>query len=411
MSANEIIVRGAREHNLKDVDVSIPRDQLVVVTGVSGSGKSSLAFDTIYAEGQRRYVESLSAYARQFIGRMEKPEVDHIEGLSPSISIDQKGVSRNPRSTVGTVTEIYDYLRLLFARAGRPHCRNCGKPVQRQTVQQIVDSILRLDDRSRLLILAPVVKHKKGEHTAIFEDARRAGFVRVRVDGEVVELSQDINLNKNQWHNIEIVVDRVIIRKDTERERLTQSVETALKASDGTLTVCVLNPSERLVEELTSGSRSTVAAGTINKQRQRSNDGSDPQDLSYSEQFSCPDCDISMSELEPRNFSFNTPFGALYRLLRDWIPIGDRPGLGVAQQIADTVAGCSGTLESRWRQYPMGMGPAACLGRAFRCPARCPARGAIRATPEASALRGRQTQGAPAARNLVRRGLHLDRTA
>ncbi len=310
MSANEIIVRGAREHNLKDVDVSIPRDQLVVVTGVSGSGKSSLAFDTIYAEGQRRYVESLSAYARQFLGRMEKPEVDHIEGLSPSISIDQKGVSRNPRSTVGTVTEIYDYLRLLFARAGRPHCRNCGKPVQRQTVQQIVDSILRLDDRSRLLILAPVVKHKKGEHTAIFEDARRAGFVRVRVDGEVVELSQDINLNKNQWHNIEIVVDRVIIRKDTERERLTQSVETALKASDGTLTVCVLNPSERLVEELTSGSRSTVAAGTINKQRQRSKDGSDPQDLSYSEQFSCPDCDISMSELEPRNFSFNTPFGA-----------------------------------------------------------------------------------------------------
>ena len=310
MSANEIIVRGAREHNLKDVDVSIPRDQLVVVTGVSGSGKSSLAFDTIYAEGQRRYVESLSAYARQFLGRMEKPEVDHIEGLSPSISIDQKGVSRNPRSTVGTVTEIYDYLRLLFARAGRPHCRNCDKPVQRQTVQQIVDSILRLDDRSRLLILAPVVKHKKGEHTAIFEDARRAGFVRVRVDGEVVELSQDINLNKNQWHNIEIVVDRVIIRKDTERERLTQSVETALKASDGTLTVCVLNPSERLVEELTSGSRSTVAAGTINKQRQRSKDGSDPQDLSYSEQFSCPDCDISMSELEPRNFSFNTPFGA-----------------------------------------------------------------------------------------------------
>lgn len=310
MTENEIVVRGAREHNLKDVDVRIPRDRLVVVTGVSGSGKSSLAFDTIYAEGQRRYVESLSAYARQFLGRMEKPEVDHIEGLSPSISIDQKGVSRNPRSTVGTVTEIYDYLRLLFARAGRPHCRNCGKPVQKQTVQQIVDSILRLDEGSRLLLLAPVVKHKKGEHTAIFEEARRAGFVRVRVDGDVMEMSDDISLNKNQWHNIEIVVDRVIIRDTTERERLTQSVETALKASDGALTVSVLNPSERLVEELTSGARSTVAAGTINKQRRRSKGGSEAQDLSYSEQFSCPDCDISMSELEPRNFSFNTPFGA-----------------------------------------------------------------------------------------------------
>ena len=310
MSDNEIIIRGAREHNLKNVDVRIPRDKLVVITGVSGSGKSSLAFDTIYAEGQRRYVESLSAYARQFLGRMEKPDVDHIEGLSPSISIDQKGVSRNPRSTVGTVTEIYDYLRLLFARAGRPHCRNCGKPVQRQTVQQIVDSILRLDEGSRLLLLAPVVKHKKGEHAGIFDEARRSGFVRARVDGEVVELGDDISLNKNQWHNIEIVVDRVIIRSGMERERLTQSVETALKASEGTLTVAVLNPSERLVEELTTGARSTIAAGTIKKQRRRSKSATDSQDISYSEQFSCPDCDISMSELEPRNFSFNTPFGA-----------------------------------------------------------------------------------------------------
>ncbi len=310
MSENEIVVRGAREHNLKNIDVRIPRDKLVVVTGVSGSGKSSLAFDTIYAEGQRRYVESLSAYARQFLGRMEKPEVDHIDGLSPSISIDQKGVSRNPRSTVGTVTEIYDYLRLLFARAGRPHCRNCGKPVQRQTVQQIVDSIMRLDEGSRLLILAPVIKHQKGEHVAVFENARRSGFVRVRVDGEVQELSEEISLNKNKWHNIEIVVDRIIIRSTTERERLTQSVETALKTSDGTLTVSVLNPSERLIEELSSGARSTVAAGTINQQRRRSKASQQPQDLSYSEQFSCPDCDISMSELEPRNFSFNTPFGA-----------------------------------------------------------------------------------------------------
>ena len=310
MSENEIVVRGAREHNLKNIDVRIPRDKLVVVTGVSGSGKSSLAFDTIYAEGQRRYVESLSAYARQFLGRLEKPEVDHIDGLSPSISIDQKGVSRNPRSTVGTVTEIYDYLRLLFARAGRPHCRNCGQPVQRQTVQQIVDSIMRLDEGSRLLLLAPVVKHKKGEHTAIFEGARRSGFVRARVDGEVVELNEDITLNKNKWHNIEIVVDRIIVRGTTERERLTQSVETALRTSEGMLTVAVLNPSERLTEELTSGARSAVAAGTINKQRQRKQQGVQSQDIAYSELFACPDCDISMSELEPRNFSFNTPFGA-----------------------------------------------------------------------------------------------------
>ena len=310
MSENEIVVRGAREHNLKNIDVRIPRDKLVVVTGVSGSGKSSLAFDTIYAEGQRRYVESLSAYARQFLGRLEKPEVDHIDGLSPSISIDQKGVSRNPRSTVGTVTEIYDYLRLLFARAGRPHCRNCGQPVQRQTVQQIVDSIMRLDEGSRLLLLAPVVKHKKGEHTAIFDGARRSGFVRARVDGEVVELNEDITLNKNKWHNIEIVVDRIIVRGTTERERLTQSVETALRTGEGMLTVAVLNPSERLTEELTSGARSAVAAGTIKKQRQRKQQGVQSQDIAYSELFACPDCDISMSELEPRNFSFNTPFGA-----------------------------------------------------------------------------------------------------
>ena len=310
MSENEIVVRGAREHNLKNIDVRIPRDKLVVVTGVSGSGKSSLAFDTVYAEGQRRYVESLSAYARQFLGRLEKPEVDHIDGLSPSISIDQKGVSRNPRSTVGTVTEIYDYLRLLFARAGRPHCRNCGQPVQRQTVQQIVDSITRLDEGSRLLLLAPVVKHKKGEHTAIFESARRSGFVRARVDGEVVELNEEITLNKNKWHNIEIVVDRIIVRDSTERERLTQSVETALRTADGMLTVAVLNPTERLIEELSTGAKSAVAAGTINNQRRRKKQENRSQDIAYSEQFACPDCDISMSELEPRNFSFNTPFGA-----------------------------------------------------------------------------------------------------
>ncbi|MBM3957626.1 MAG: excinuclease ABC subunit UvrA, partial [Gemmatimonadetes bacterium] len=204
-----ITVRGAREHNLKNIDVAIPRDRLVVITGVSGSGKSSLAFDTIYAEGQRRYVESLSAYARQFLGRMEKPDVDHIEGLSPAISIDQKGVSRNPRSTVGTVTEIYDYLRLLFARAGRPHCPRCGRPVQRQSVQQIVDSVMRMPEGARVLILAPMVTHMRGEHVAVFENARREGFVRVRVDGEVHDLAEPIRLDKWRWHNIEIVVDRL----------------------------------------------------------------------------------------------------------------------------------------------------------------------------------------------------------
>ena len=282
MAESEITIRGAREHNLQNIDVSIPRDRLVVVTGVSGSGKSSLAFDTIYAEGQRRYVESLSAYARQFLGRMEKPDVDHIEGLSPAISIDQKGVSRNPRSTVGTVTEIYDYLRLFFARAGRPHCHNCGRPVQRQTVQQIVDSILRLEDGSRLLILAPLVTHMKGEHVGILDSARRDGFVRARVDGEVRELADEIKLNKNKWHDIEVVVDRIIVREDTEAARLTDSVETALKLSGGNLLASV------------SG-----GAG----------DGND-RDIVYSEHFACAHCDTSIAELEPRNFSFNTPYGA-----------------------------------------------------------------------------------------------------
>ncbi len=281
MSESSIKIVGAREHNLKNVDVEIPRDQLVVITGVSGSGKSSLAFDTIYAEGQRRYVESLSAYARQFLGRMEKPDVDHIDGLSPSISIDQKGVSRNPRSTVGTVTEIYDYLRLLFARAGRPHCHNCGRPVQRQTVQQITDSILRLDEGSRILVLAPMVTHMKGEHTAILESARRDGFVRVRIDGDVRDLSEEIKLNKNRWHDIQIVVDRLIVRPDTETGRLTESVETALRLGGGTMLATVLGK-----------------------------DGAKDRDVVYSEKFACVHCDISIAELEPRNFSFNTPYGA-----------------------------------------------------------------------------------------------------
>ena len=211
MPLENIVVRGAREHNLKDIDVTIPRDKLVVITGVSGSGKSSLAFDTIYAEGQRRYVESLSAYARQFLGRMDKPEVDYIEGLSPAISIDQKGVSRNPRSTVGTVTEVYDYLRLLFARVGHPHCHSCGRPVESQTVQQMVDAIIDLPDRTRIQILAPMVRRRKGEHKEVFEDARRAGFVRVRVNGETRDLSENIVLQKTKWHDIEVIVDRLVI--------------------------------------------------------------------------------------------------------------------------------------------------------------------------------------------------------
>ena len=276
MAESHISIRGAREHNLKDIDVEIPRDKLVVITGVSGSGKSSLAFDTIYAEGQRRYVESLSAYARQFLGRMDKPDVDHIDGLSPAISIDQKGVSRNPRSTVGTVTEIYDYLRLLFARAGRPHCHNCGRPVSRQSVQQIVDAITRMGDGARILLLAPMVTHMKGEHVGILDNARREGFVRVRVDGEVRELSEEIKLNKQQWHDIEVVVDRLVIRPDTETVRLTESVEAALKLSGGTVIASVVGGEE----------------------------------VVYSEQFACVHCDISIAELEPRNFSFNTPYGA-----------------------------------------------------------------------------------------------------
>ena len=278
MPQEVIFIKGAREHNLKNVDVTIPRDRLVVITGVSGSGKSSLAFDTIYAEGQRRYVESLSAYARQFLGRMDKPDVDYIEGLSPAISIDQKGVSHNPRSTVGTVTEIYDYLRLLFARVGKPHCPKCGNPVARQTVQQIVDAILGLPESSRITLLAPKIRRKKGEHREVFEAARRGGFVRVRVNGEVmlVEDTDTLALDKQKWHYIDIVVDRLIIRSDTEPSRVTESVETALREGEGVLTV----------------------------------GREDGDDLVFSEQFACVACGISLPEIEPRTFSFNSPHGA-----------------------------------------------------------------------------------------------------
>ena len=276
MLPENIVIQGAREHNLKDLSVTIPRNKLVVVTGVSGSGKSTLAFDTIYAEGQRRYVESLSSYARQFLGRMDKPEVDYIGGLSPSISIDQKGVSHNPRSTVGTVTEIYDYLRLFFARVGHPHCYNCNLPIQKQTVQQIVDTISQLKNNSRIQILSPLVRRRKGEHKDIFEKARQDGFVRVRVNGQIHDLSEDFSLNKQQWHTIEIVVDRLVISQKTDLGRLTDSVETALKMSDGILIVSI----------------------------------SDSKDILFSEQFACLDCNISLSELEPRTFSFNNPHGA-----------------------------------------------------------------------------------------------------
>ncbi len=278
---DKIIVRGAREHNLKDVDIEIPRDKLVVITGLSGSGKSSLAFDTIYAEGQRRYVESLSAYARQFLGLMEKPDVDYIEGLSPAISIDQKGVSRNPRSTVGTITEIYDYLRLLFARIGHPHCPNCGCEITRQTIQQIVDTVAALPESSRLMILGPIIKDRKGEHKNVFEELRKKGFVRARVNGTVRDLEEEIDLEKYKKHTIEAVVDRLIIRREpdgtyAEKNRLTDSIETALKLGGGLLTVSVV----------------------------------DGEELYFSENYACVYCAISVGEIEPRTFSFNTPHGA-----------------------------------------------------------------------------------------------------
>ncbi|MCH7787034.1 MAG: excinuclease ABC subunit UvrA [Chloroflexi bacterium] len=276
MPLENIVVRGAREHNLKNINVTIPRNKLIVMTGVSGSGKSSLAFDTIYAEGQRRYVESLSAYARQFLGRMDKPDVDYIEGLSPAISIDQKGVSHNPRSTVGTVTEIYDYLRLLYARVGHPHCHKCGRPIQRQTVQQIVDAVLNLPEGSRIQIMAPMVRRRKGEHKEIFEEARKSGFVRVRVNGEVHDLSESFDLDKQKWHTIEVVVDRLVIGDSAESGRVADSVETALKMASGVVLVSIVDGEEML----------------------------------YSEHFACVHCNISLGELEPRTFSFNNPHGA-----------------------------------------------------------------------------------------------------
>ncbi len=282
MPTDKIIVKGAREHNLKNIDVIIPRDKLVVLTGLSGSGKSSLAFDTIYAEGQRRYVESLSAYARQFLGQMDKPDVDYIEGLSPAISIDQKTTSRNPRSTVGTVTEIYDYLRLLFARIGRPHCHLCGDPIAAQAVEQMVDQILTLPEGTRIQVLAPLVRGRKGEHVKVFEEIRRNGYVRVRVDGEVHEATDDFRLDKNRKHTIEVVIDRIVIRPDTGK-RLADSLESALKLSEGLATIQVVSRPD--VEPTGS-------------------------EMLFSQKLSCPDCGVSIEDLAPRMFSFNSPYGA-----------------------------------------------------------------------------------------------------
>ena len=276
---NSIIIKGAREHNLKNVDLVLPRNRLIVVTGLSGSGKSSLAFDTIYAEGQRRYVESLSSYARQFLGQMEKPDVDYIEGLSPAISIDQKSTSRNPRSTVGTVTEIYDYLRLLFARAGTPHCYQCGREISTQSSEQIVDAIMELPGGTRIQILAPLVRGRKGEYTKLFEEAAKEGFTRVRVDGQTKELREKIVLDKKRKHTIEVIVDRLVMKPDI-RQRLADSVETTLRLSTGIATV--------LAESA----------------------GAPARELTFSEAFACVYCGLSFEELAPRLFSFNSPYGA-----------------------------------------------------------------------------------------------------
>jgi len=297
MPQDKIVVRGAREHNLKNVTVEIPRDRFVVLTGISGSGKSSLAFDTIYAEGQRKYVESLSAYARQFLGLMEKPDVDHIDGLSPAVSIDQKGAPRNPRSTVGTVTEVYDYLRLLYARAGQPHCPICGRPISRQTREQIVDRILAMPEATRIQVLGPVVRGRKGEYRQLFDDLRRQGFARVRVDGIVYELGEEIPLDKNKKHNIEVVVDRLVVHADV-KTRLADSLETALKLGQGMVYVDV-------VDDAGDGER-----GTGNGRRRRAN--ADPNEglLIFSQLFACPDHGSVLPEIEPRVFSFNSPYGA-----------------------------------------------------------------------------------------------------
>ena len=321
-----IKIRGANEHNLKGINLDIPRNEFVVLTGLSGSGKSSLAFDTIYAEGQRRYMESLSSYARQFLGQMEKPDVERIEGLSPAISIDQKSTNRNPRSTVGTVTEIYDYFRLLYARIGIPHCPNCGKEIKKQTVDQIVDQVMALPEGTKIQLLAPVVRGRKGEHAKIFDRARRSGYVRVRVDGNLYDLTEeaeDFKLEKNFKHNIEIVVDRLVVKAGIER-RLTDSVENVFALAEGLMTLDVI----------------------------------DGEPIQFSQSFACPDCGISISEIEPRSFSFNNPFGACPVCFGLGYKIAISNSLsGIPQAGNDLPSGdCSGYLFSGWDvpDQPMG---------------------------------------------------------
>jgi excinuclease ABC subunit A len=332
MPQDKIVVVGAREHNLKNITVEIPRDKLVVITGLSGSGKSSLAFDTIFAEGQRRYVESLSAYARQFLGQLEKPDVDHIDGLSPAVSIDQKGVSRNPRSTVGTVTEIYDYLRLLFARVGIPHCPICGREVRSQSAEEIVDAVLAYPARSRILVLAPIIKERKGHHQPVFDDLRKSGFTRARVDGRVLELSEDIELDRYKQHSIEAVVDRLVIPEadsskleagtaDSSRQefesRLTDSIETALKLGGGTV----------IIADVTNSAA--------------------PEDRLYSEHFACPFDGISLPDIEPRTFSFNTPHGACPRCQGLGVKLEIDPDLVIPDRSLSIDDGALAVLE--WR--------------------------------------------------------------
>src|SRR6266542_1350718 len=296
MPIDHITIRGAREHNLKDITLSIPRDRLVVFTGLSGSGKSSLAFDTIYAEGQRRYVESLSAYARQFLGQMEKPDVDIIEGLSPAISIDQKGTSKNPRSTVGTVTEVYDYLRLLYARVGHPHCPVCGREVRRQTVEQMADHVEKLPKGTRIMVLGPVVKGRKGEYRSLIEDVRKSGFVRVRVDGSLYEIGEQIPMDKNKKHDVQVVVDRIVVGPE-QRTRLVDSIETAARMGGGSV---IIAP-ERQGGAAVGGLRPPAAKGGVPPQF---------DEIQMSQDYACPYDGTSVPEPEPRNFSFNNPHGA-----------------------------------------------------------------------------------------------------
>ena len=356
---DHIYIKGARENNLKNIDVTIPRDKLVVLTGLSGSGKSSLAFDTIYAEGQRRYVESLSSYARMFLGQMDKPDVDYIDGLSPAISIDQKTTSKNPRSTVGTVTEIYDYLRLLWARIGTPHCPKCGKEIRQQTIDQIIDQILALPEGTRIQVLAPVVRGRKGEHAKVLEDARRSGYVRVRADGSLYDLSEDIPLEKNKKHHIEIVVDRLIVRPDL-GQRLTDSVETASHLSGGIVIVNLLR---------------------------------EEQDLVFSQNYACDDCGISIEELTPRMFSFNNPYGACPTCT----------GLGM-QLKADPASSSPTTASPFWTEpsLPAAGTPSAPTASAGCTSRPCPRNISSPSEPRCGSCRspcGRSSSTAPAARS------------